>query len=400
VWEIADMIRKDIEGFPEVVKYTVSTGQGGFGGSPVEIEIYGDDFDVTSGFALELEQKMQGITGLRDIVISRGDERPELRIVPDQEKMALLGINTATASQAVRNRVEGMIATRFREGGEEYNVVVRHKEDFRSSITDVENIPVRNQMGRLVRVKEFASVEEHFSPPNIERKNRQRYLRITSDLFGRSLGEVTADIQKAIDEMDKPQGIDYAFGGQIKEQQEAFADLGILLLLSIFLVYVVMAAQFESFRMPIIIMMAVPFAFTGVLIALFVTGMELNVISMIGGVILVGIVVKNSIVLIDFTNLMVARGNSVIQAVMIAGKSRLRPVLMTSLTTLLAMIPLAASRSEGSEIWAPMGVAVIGGLAFSTLITLVFVPVIYVLFGSRKHRKRMEQQELAPEFLT
>ena len=400
VWEIADMIRKDIEGFPEVVKYTVSTGQGGFGGSPVEIEIYGDNFDITSGFALELEEKMQGIAGLRDIVISRGDERPELRIVPDQEKMAMLGINAATASQAVRNRVEGMIATRFREGGEEYNVVVRHKEDFRSSITDIENISVRNQMGRLVRVKEFASVEEHFSPPNIERKNRQRYLRITSDLFGRSLGEVTADIQNAIDEMDKPQGIDYAFGGQIKEQQEAFADLSVLLLLSIFLVYVVMAAQFESFRMPLIIMMAVPFAFTGVLIALFLTGMELNVISMIGGVILVGIVVKNSIVLIDYTNLMVARGNNVIQAIMIAGKSRLRPVLMTTLTTLLAMIPLAASRSEGSEIWAPMGVAVIGGLAFSTLITLVFVPVIYVLFGSRKHRKRNEQQELVPEFLT
>jgi len=400
IWEIADLIRKDIEGFPEVVKYTVTVGQGGFGGRPVEIEIYGDDFDMTSGFANELERRMQDIAGLRDIAISRGDERPELRIVPDQEKMALLGINTSTAAQAVRNRVEGMIATRFREGGEEYNVVVRHKEDFRSSIDDVENIPVRNQMGRLVRVKEFASVEESFSPPNIERKNRQRYLRITSDLSGRSLGEVTADIRTAIAEMDMPQGLDYAFGGQIKEQQEAFADLGVLLLLSIFLVYVVMAAQFESFRMPVIIMMAVPFAFTGVILALFITGMELNVISLIGGVILVGIVVKNSIVLIDYTNLMFARGNHVVKAVMLAGKSRLRPVLMTTLTTMLAMIPLAASRAEGSEIWAPMGVAVIGGLAFSTLITLVFVPVIYVLFGSRKHRKRKEKEQLAPDFLT
>jgi hydrophobic/amphiphilic exporter-1 (mainly G- bacteria), HAE1 family len=400
IWEIADLIRKDIEGFPEVVKYTVSIGQGGFGGSPVEIEIYGDDFDVTSSFAYDLEYRMQGIAGLRDIAISRGDERPELRIVPDQEKMALLGINTSTAAQAVRNRVEGLIATRLREGGEEYNVVVRHKEDYRSSIADIENIPVRNQMGRLVRVKEFAAVEEQFSPPNIERKNRQRYLRITSDLSGRSLGEVTADIRTAIAEMDMPPGVDYAFGGQIKEQQEAFADLGVLLLLSIFLVYVVMAAQFESFRMPLIIMTAVPFGFTGVLLALYITGMELNVISLIGTVILVGIVVKNSIVLIDYTNLMFARGNSVVQAVMLAGKSRLRPVLMTTLTTLLAMIPLAAGRGEGSEIWAPMGVAVIGGLAFSTMVTLVFVPVIYVLFGSRKHRKRKEKEQLAPDFLT
>jgi hydrophobic/amphiphilic exporter-1 (mainly G- bacteria), HAE1 family len=401
IWEIADLIRGDIEGFTEVVKFAVGTGGGGFGGSPVEIEIYGDDFDVTSGVAIDLEQRMQGIVGLRDIAISRGDERPELRIVPDQEKMAMLGVNTSTASQAIRNRVEGMIATRFREGGEEYNVIVRHQEDFRNSLTDVENIPVRNQMGRLVRIKEFASVEEHFAPPNIERKNRQRYLRITSDLFGRSLGEVTTDIQAEIAKIEMPQGVDIAFGGQIKEQQEAFADLGVLLLLSIFLVYVVMAAQFESFRMPLIIMMAIPFGFTGVLLALFITGMELNVISLIGTVILVGIVVKNSIVLIDYTNLMFARGNSVVQAVMLAGKSRLRPVLMTTLTTLLAMIPLAVGRGEGSEIWAPMGVAVIGGLAFSTMVTLVFVPVIYVLFGSRKFRKkRKEADALAPEFLS
>ncbi len=400
IWEIADLIREDIESFPEVVKFTVTTGQGGFGGSPVEIEIYGDDFDQTSRFAKDLEQRMQGIAGLRDIAISRGDERPELRIVPDQEKMALLGINTSTASQAVRNRVEGMIATRLREGGEEYNVVVRHKEDFRNSVADIENIPVRNQMGQLVRLKEFATIQEQFAPPNIERKNRQRYLRITSDLLGRSLGEITTDIRTAISQIEIPPGVDYAFGGQIKEQQEAFADLGVLLLLSIFLVYVVMAAQFESFRMPVIIMMAVPFAFTGVMLALFITGMDLNVISLIGGVILVGIVVKNSIVLIDYTNLMVARGNNVVKAVMLAGKSRLRPVLMTTLTTLLAMIPLAASRAEGSEIWAPMGVAVIGGLGFSTLITLVFVPVVYVMFGSRKHRKKETNEKLAPDFLT
>lgn len=400
IWEVADQMRQDIETFPEVVRYSVTTEQGGFGGSPVEIEIFGEDFNTTNVFAKDLEQRMKEIQGLRDVAISRGDERPELRIVPDQERMAALGINSSRAAQAIRNKVEGMIATRYREGGEEYNVVVRSQEPFRNTIADIENITVLSQSGRLVRVKEFASIEEYYSPPNIERKNRQRYLRVTSDLFGRSLGDVTTDIEAQLAQMETPAGVTVLMGGQIREQQEAFADLGFLLLLSIFLVYVVMAAQFESFRMPLIIMVAVPFAFTGVLLALFITGMELNVISLIGSVILVGIVVKNSIVMIDYTNLMVDRGNKVYDAVLVSGKSRLRPVLMTSLTTLLAMIPLAISRAEGSEIWAPMGVAVIGGLAFSTMITLVLVPVIYFLFGSRKHTKKAIAEASKPYFLT
>ncbi len=246
---------------------------------------------------------------------------------------------------------------------------------------------MQNPMGMMVRVKEFADVQEFHAPPNIERKNRVRYLTVSSGLHERSLGDVTSDIRAELDEMELPDGVYVEFGGQIQDQQEAFADLGLLLILSIFLVYVVMAAQFESFRMPFIIMLAVPFAFTGVLLALFLTGTELSVISMIGGIILVGIVVKNSIVLVDFTNLMHARGMSVVQSVVTAGKSRLRPVLMTSLTTLLAMIPMVLATGEGSEIWAPMAIAVIGGLAFSTLVTLVFVPVVYTVFGARKVKK-------------
>jgi hydrophobic/amphiphilic exporter-1 (mainly G- bacteria), HAE1 family len=394
VWDIAESLRNDIAQFPEVVRYTVTAGGGGgFGGSPVEVEIMGNNLDDTQLVAENLHNAMKDIPGLRDVTISRGDERPELRVVPNQEKMAMLGVTTAAASSALRHRVAGMTATRFREEGEEYDVVIRHQESFRNTIADIENITVRSQMGQLVRIKDFASVEEHFSPPNIERKNRIRYLRVTSDLYGRSLGDATTDIRAAINQLDLPQGVEVSFGGQIQEQQEAFADLLVLLLLSIFLVYVVMAAQFESFRTPFIIMLAVPFAFTGVLLALFVTGHELNVISMIGSIILVGIVVKNGIVLVDYTNLMYARGLSVVNAVKAAGKSRLRPVLMTTLTTLLAMIPLAAGRGEGSEIWAPMGVAVIGGLAFSTLVTLVFVPVVYALFGQQKIKKERKKPE-------
>jgi hydrophobic/amphiphilic exporter-1 (mainly G- bacteria), HAE1 family len=392
VWELADAIRNELRAFPEIVNYTVETEGGGFGAeAPITLEIYGDDFNLTSAFATELAKRMESIEGTRDIDLSRGPEKPELRIVPDQEKMAMYGLNTNTVSRAIRNRIEGLIASRFREDGEEYNIVVRHKEEFRNTLLDIENIQVMNPMGRMVRVKEFATIEEYYSPPNIERKNRMRYLTINSQLFGRSLGSVTADIQKVIDEMEVPQDIDIRFGGQIQEQQEAFADLLLLLMLSIFLVYVVMAAQFESFSMPFIIMLAVPFSFTGVFVALLVSGSEFNVISFIGAIILVGIVVKNSIVLIDYMNLLVARGKSIVTAVRMAGKSRLRPVLMTTLTTLLAMIPLATSTAEGSEIWQPMGVAVIGGLGFSTLITLVFVPVVYTLFGARKIKKRRKQ---------
>ena len=388
VFDIADAIRQDLQEFPEIVNFSVETEGGGFSaGAPVQVEIYGEDFDVTNAFAEELARRMETIEGTRDVDLSRGPEKPELRIIPDQEKMALFGLNTNTVSNVIRNRIEGMTATFYREDGDEYDVVIRHKEEFRNTLADIENIQVRNPLGQMVRLKEFATVEEFYSPPNIERKNRLRYLTVNSQLYGRSLGGVTTDIQKAIDEMEVPQEIFYRFGGEIQEQQEAFADLGLLLLLSIFLVYVVMASQFESFSMPFIIMMAVPFSFSGVLLALLISGAEINVISLIGAIILIGIVVKNSIVLVDYTNLLVGRGRSIITAVKMAGKSRLRPVLMTTLTTLLAMIPLATSTAEGSEIWQPMGIAVIGGLSVSTLITLVFVPVVYTLNGARKVKK-------------
>ena len=397
VWQIAEALRQDLNQFPEIVEYSVSAdGGGGMGmGDPIEVEIFGDDFDTTNKVADELARRMEGIEGVRDVAVSRGPERPELRIIPDQGKMSAFGLNANAVSQAIRNSVEGMTATLYREDGDEYDVVVRHKEAFRNSIDHVENISVRTPMGNLVRVREFAEVKEFFAPPNIERKNRIRYLTVSSGLHERSLGDVTSDIQAELNEMELPDGIFVEFGGQIEDQQEAFADLGLLLILSIFLVYVVMAAQFESFRTPFIIMMAVPFAFSGVIIALFLTGTELSVISLIGGVILVGIVVKNSIVLVDFTNLMVARGLSVVQSVITAGKSRLRPVLMTTLTTVLAMIPMVLSSGEGAEIWAPMAIAVIGGLTFSTLVTLVFVPVIYILFGVQKvkqEKKKIEGQ--------
>jgi multidrug efflux pump subunit AcrB len=287
----------------------------------------------------------------------------------------------------IRNRINGFTSTLYREDGNEYDVVVKYSDEFKNSIQDIENIIIKTPRGVNVKLKEFASVDQFYSPPNIERENRVRLLKVSAILQDVDLGTVTTIINKKIDEMDLPSNIDLEIGGSSKDMADSFMDLGLLLILSIVLVYIVMASQFESFREPFIIMLSLPFAFTGVILALYVTGLTLNIISVIGGIMLVGIVVKNAIVMVDFTNLMRDRGNSIVQSVIIAGKSRLRPVLMTTFTTLLGMLPLALSQGEGADMWRPMGVAIIGGLLFSTLVTLIFVPVIYSIFGAARMKR-------------
>lgn len=234
------------------------------------------------------------------------------------------------------------------------------------------------------------------APLSIERRNRQRVITVTGSLYDASITDVVNEINAEVDRMDLPQGVGIDIGGTAEDQQESFADLGLLLVLIIILVYIVMASQFESLRSPFIIMLTLPFAFTGVFIALFITGTTLNLISMIGGVMLVGIVVKNGIVLIDYINLLRDRGMSLVPAVVAGGKSRLRPVLMTTLTTILGMLPLAIGIGEGAEIWRPMGVAIIGGLTVSTMLTLVLMPVVYTMFGANRmksERKRIAKLE-------
>jgi HAE1 family hydrophobic/amphiphilic exporter-1 len=213
-------------------------------------------------------------------------------------------------------------------------------------------------------------------------------VRVSFTPFKRSLTDIQKDVQKAIDETPKPAGIMVQISGAIEEQMEAFMDLALLIVVSLILVYLVMASQFESLKMPFIIMFSIPFAFSGVAIALFLTKTTLSVISGIGAVLLIGIVVKNAIVLVDFINLMRERGNELYKAIAISGRSRLRPVLMTSLTTILAMVPLSISSGAGSELWKPMGIAVIGGLIFSTVVTLVLVPVVYAIFSRHGERNK------------
>ncbi|MBG0859246.1 MAG: efflux RND transporter permease subunit [Bacteroidales bacterium] len=387
---LAEEMRADFTKMPEIVDFTVSTTEnmGSFGSNTVDVEIYGYNIAATNTVAEELASRIKKIEGAKDVTISRDKSKPELQIILDQNKMITSGLNTAMVSTAIKNRVGGMIATRLRQSGDEYDVVVRFKEDSRSTLTNIQNIGIPNPMGQLIRLGEIADIKEYWSPPSIMRKRRERIVNVSFTPYKRSLTELQTEVRKAISETNIPSGVMVQISGAIQEQMEAFMDIAFLILVSLILVYLVMASQFESLRMPFIIMFSIPFAFSGVAIALFLTNTTLSVISGIGAVMLIGIVVKNAIVLVDFINLMRERGNEMYEAIAISGRSRLRPVIMTSATTILGMLPLAMSKGSGSELWSPMGIAVIGGLVFSTLVTLVLVPVVYAMFAKHGERNR------------
>jgi HAE1 family hydrophobic/amphiphilic exporter-1 len=387
VWEITDDLRNQLDKFPEIIDYNFNSGAMFMGGNTVDVEIYGYDFDRTSTLAQEIEKAVSSIPGATDVQISRSKEKPELQIVLDKEKLAEHGLSTAMVSAYIRNRVEGLTASRFKEEGDEYNIIVRFKEDYRNSLTDLQEITILTPRGEKIKIGELADIKEYWSPPNIERKRKERIVTVSAVPSGVPLGELANSIKAEINKFDVPSDLMVVVGGAYEDQQDSFMDLGSLLLLSLLLVYLVMASQFESFMIPLVIMFSVPFSFTGVIWALFITNTTLSVIAALGAVLLIGIVVKNGIVLVDYINLMRDRGYNMVEAIALSGRSRLRPVLMTALTTILGMLPLALSIGEGSEIWKPMGITVIGGLLFSTLLTLVIVPVVYMAFIGKGKKK-------------
>jgi HAE1 family hydrophobic/amphiphilic exporter-1 len=400
VWDIAEALRTDLSEFPEVIKYSVSVSDmSAMGSSTVTVNIFGYEFESTNAIAEELAGKMKNIEGARDIEISRDRSKPEFQILLDQEKMSQHGLNTATVSTYIRNRVTGMTASYFRESGYEYDIIVRFKRKYTSSLTDIENIGIMNAQGKLIRLGEIAEIKEYWSPPSIDRRGKERVVSVTITPYQRSLTDLNNDILAAIDEIDMPSDVYVEVSGAVEDMQESLIDLSMILVLSLILVYLVMASQFESLKMPVIIMFAIPFSFTGVAIALFITGTSINVIAGIGAIMLVGIVVKNAIVLVDYMNLMRERGMELYDAVATSGRLRLRPVLMTTMTTILGMLPLAMSSGEGSELWSPMGISIIGGLTFSTIVTLVIVPVMYVLFARRGERDRLRSAREELRFL-
>ena len=387
--EIADVIRGILADYPEFKKIRVTEGGGGMGGaSTVDIEIYGYDFETSDRVAKEVQAKMLADGSFSQVLLSRDEYTPEYQVDFDREKLAVNGLNSTTAASYLSAAINGSTQSFYREDGDEYDIRVRYAPEFRTSIEDIENIIIYNNMGKGVKIKDVGTVVETLTPPSIQRKNRERLITVSGVVAtGVALSDAVAATDAILADTDIPSELSVEIGGSYEDQQEMFGDLIMLLAMIIILVYIVMASQFESFMSPFVIMFSIPFAFVGVFLGLWVTGTPLGTMGMIGILILMGIVVKNGIVLIDYTILMRERGKSVAEASVIAAKSRLRPILMTTLTTVLGMIPMAVGQGEGSEMWRSLGMVVAWGLSISTLVTLVIIPTVYASMASWQERR-------------
>ena len=387
--EIADVIRGILADYPEFKKIKVTEGGGGMGGaSTVDIEIYGYDFETTDRVAKEIQGKLLEGKEFSQVLLSRDEYTPEYQVDFDREKLAVNGLNSTTAASFLSAAMNGSTMSFYREDGDEYDIRVRYAPEFRTSIEDIENIMIYNNRGQGVRIKDLGTVIETLTPPSIQRKNRERLITVSGVVAnGVALSDAVAATDAILADTDIPAELSVEIGGSYEDQQEMFGDLIMLLAMIIILVYIVMASQFESFMSPFVIMFSIPFAFVGVLLGLWITGTPLGTMGMIGILILMGIVVKNGIVLIDYTILMRERGKSVAEASVIAAKSRLRPILMTTLTTVLGMVPMAIGQGEGSEMWRSLGMVVAWGLSISTLVTLVIIPTVYASMASWQERR-------------
>ena len=390
---IAATLRDRVMELPGISKFSasaVSSIQKAFlgGGQSISIEVLGHDIEATNKIAEKIRHIVKNVPGTVDVSVSRKHPRPEIRVHLDRDKAASLGLNVAIVADALRTNYYGFDDTKFREAGDDFDIELRLKKDERRSIQQIGETPLMTLTGKIVKLRNVATIEETFGPVEIARKNRIRITHVQAGVQDRVLGDVVRDIRKKMVTLDLPPGVSIEWGGEVEEQRKAFNDLTLLLILGVTLVYMVMAAQFEDFIDPFIIMFSVPFAFVGVIWAFTLTGTALNIITFIGIIMLMGIVVKNAIVLVDYTRKLKERGMNLHDAIVNGGRTRLRPILMTSLTTIFAMIPMAISRGEGSEIWNALGITVISGLLVSGLVTLILVPLVYsVVHGYRQKFK-------------
>lgn len=402
IFDISNEIREIIENMPEIYKYQVTPGgEGGMftGASTLDVEIYGYDLATTDRLAALIKDSLTNVKGLKDLVISRQDYRSEYQIVFDREKLALHGLNSSTVASYARSRINGLTLSKFREDGDEYDIVVRYDKKFREDLENIENITVYTPQGAAIKMRELGKVVEKHSLPQIDRENRQRVVMVQGSLYNEPLQVVVEGVNAKLDEIYKqglvPPEIGIQLGGTVEDQGDTFSDMILLMLLCVLLVYIVMAAQFESLTYPFIIMTSLMFGVSGVFVALAITGKPMSIMAMIGMVMLIGIVVKNGIVLIDYINLNRERGMAIDRAIVSGGRSRLRPVLMTTATSVLGMIPMAIPRGGGSAMWEPMAIAIIGGLSLSTILTLILVPSLYSIFGGvgvGRQRRKLEKQ--------
>ncbi len=378
---VAVMLR---ERFGEIPDLTAKFGKPTYFSlkTPIEVILFGDDLEALAHYSGRLERALGRIEGLVDIRSSLEEGNPELQIIFDRNRLAALGLDMRSVAETLRDRVLGVVPTRFREEDRQIDIRIRNSEPLRRTLDNVRNLVIDGPDGRPIRLLTVADVVESRGPAEIHRIGQQRAAVITANLEGRSLGAVVTEIRRVLSEEPPPSGVSPELGGQIEEMQVSFAGLRFALILAVFLVYLVMAATFESFVHPLIVLFSVPLALVGVVLGLLVTATPISVIVFIGVVMLVGIVVNNAIVLIDTVNLLRRSGLGKSEAVLRGASLRLRPILMTTLTTVLGLLPMALSLGEGAELRAPLAITVSFGLALSTLLTLVVIPALYMVVPS------------------
>jgi hydrophobe/amphiphile efflux-1 (HAE1) family protein len=390
--DVADAMRIFAQEIPEIVNLDVKAGSAISGvlsgmGKPVTIALLGDDFDALTEAAQVVKDILSRTEGTVDVSSDLLETRPELRYELDRDRASRLGVNAANVGSTLRAALHGREVSKYRGDGEDVPLIVRLQERDRDSADALARIEVDAVTGAVVRLGDLGTVREAESPIEIRRTDQQRMLSVGANLHNRPLGDVVADVEEALEQAALPTGITYRFVGAVEEQKETFEGVIIAIGLGSLMVYLVMAGQFESYRDPFVIIFALPFSITGALLFLVVTGTTLSLPAFLGMVILLGVVVNNAIVLVDYVNQLRRGGMPVREALVTAGERRLRPVLMTTITTVFGMVPLAFARGEGSELWVPLGRAALGGMLVSALVTLVLIPVLYT-FAHRREAAR------------
>ncbi len=375
---------KEIPGLKVRIASTAGyTAFAGLGGTNLNIEIYGEDLEEARRLTNKIINALETIPYLVDLKGSLEEAEPEIQFVIDRNKAMMYGLTPYQIGFALRTKFVGEIATQYRIGGKEYDIILKLKREDIDNIKNIENIFVNSQFGQVL-LKDIAEIKMGKAPTVIEHKNTQRVATITANVVGQSLGKVAMKAKNIIDKIEKPAGFNVKVSGAYEEMVKSYRDLAFAVIIAIILVYMVMAAQFESFLYPFIIMFTIPLAIIGIIFILLITHTTFSLISGIGLLVLVGIVVNNGIVYVDYVNQLRREEKLELKEAVIKGcRIRMRPILMTALTTIFGLLPLALRIGEGSELWSPLGISVIGGLTFSTFLTLVFIPVLYYLFSKK-----------------
>ncbi len=372
-----DEALQDIPG----AEITVSSMDSGMSmGEPIQIKLKGPEHEVLTELADQVVDEISTVDGIYNPESAASDGVPQMNITVDKDKAAMYGLTQEQVLGQVQLQFTGQVATKYREDGQEMDVSLMYPEDQRSSIEDLHDMKIQTMQGSTISLDEVAEFKQMSGPVSLLRENQQPQMNVTSQIVDRDLGSISSDVESVLASMNLPEGYSYEIGGQSQDMTDSFTDLAIALVFSIFLVYAVMAIQFENFLFPLIIMFAMPATVIGVMLGLFIADIPLSIPAFIGIIMLAGIVVNNSIVLVDYINLLRKKGKDRYEAILEAGPSRLRPIAMTTLTTILAMVPLALALGEGAETQQPLAVTIIFGLGVSSIFTLLLIPVIYTLF--------------------